>query len=143
MSLVLLVEDDQDLRSVLIQSLPFFGHFEVIGAADGIEGLTQSVAHVPACIVIDVRMPGLDGYQLVRTLRGDALTAAIPLVIFTAFVTDQARFVSLASGADRFLEKPIKPQKLAEVINEVMQIEKAQRVRQLNDLLLEQEQADI
>jgi len=140
MPLVLLVEDDHDLLSLLTQSLEYFGHFEVIGVADGISGLEQSVRLSPACVVIDIKMPGLDGYQLVRALRGDEKTASIPLIILTALGEDQDRFVGLASGADRFLQKPVKPQDLAQTIRETIQIDKAARIRQLNALVSEREQ---
>jgi DNA-binding response OmpR family regulator len=142
MSLVLLVEDDLDLCSLLTQSLKYFGHFDVVGVADGISGLEQSVKLLPACVIIDIKMPGLDGYQLVRALRGDAKTASIPLIILTALGEDQDRFTGLASGADRFLQKPVKPQDLAKVIRETIQIDKAARIRQLNALVGEQDQAD-
>ncbi len=134
MALVLLVEDDADLRSVLMQSLPYFGRFEVVGAADGIAGLEQCVALLPDCLVVDVKMPGLDGYQLVRVLRGDPTTAAIPLIILTALAQDQDRFTGLASGADRFLQKPTKPQDLARAIEEVLRISADERARQYLDL---------
>src|SRR5215469_6357853 len=140
MPLVLLVEDDHDSLSLLTQSLEYFGHFEVIGVADGISGLEQRVRLSPACVVIDIKMPGLDGYQLVRALRGDEKTASIPLIILTALGEDQDRFVGLASGADRFLQKPVKPQDLAQTIRETIQIDKAARIRQLNALVSEREQ---
>lgn len=138
MSLVLLVEDDHDLRSLLVQSLPYFGQFEVIGVESGVEGLEQSLKLLPDCIIIDVKIPGIDGYQLVQALRGDKTSAAIPLIILTALAEDQARFVGLASGADRFLQKPVKPQALTEVIQEVLQIDNQLRIIQYNDLALKQ-----
>jgi CheY-like chemotaxis protein len=138
MAVVLLVEDDADLRSILLQSLPFFGRFEVVGAADGITGLEQCVILQPACMVIDVKMPGLDGYQLVRALRGDPETAGIPLIILTALAQDHSRFDGLAAGADRFLQKPIKPQDLARVIDEVLCIDANERAQQYADLAQQQ-----
>ncbi len=142
MSLVLLVEDDHDLRSLLTQSLAYFGHFEVVGVADGITGLEQSLKLSPACVVIDIKMPGLDGYELVRALRGDEQTASIPLIILTALDEYHNRFIGLASGADRYLQKPVKPQDLVQAIREVIQIDKPARLRQLNALIDEREMRD-
>jgi DNA-binding response OmpR family regulator len=135
MPLVLLVEDDPDLRTLLLESLSFFGHFAVIGVADGISGLAQCVTLVPDCLVVDVKLPGLDGYQIIRAIRGDARTAAIPVIVLTALFAEHARFVGLASGADRFLQKPITAQALAAVIDEVMQLEPLHHVQQMQNLL--------
>jgi DNA-binding response OmpR family regulator len=129
MPLVLLVEDDPDLRSFLLQALAHFGGFRMAGAADGIAGLAACMEAVPACMVIDVKMPGLDGFQLVRALRGDPQTAAVPVIILTALAQDQDRFVGLASGADRFMQKPVKPQVLAQAIHEVIALNEAERQR--------------
>jgi len=134
MHLVLLVEDDPDLRSFLLQALAHFGGFRVVGAADGIAGLATCVELSPTCMVIDVKMPGLDGFQLVRALRGDPQTATVPVIILTALAQDQDRFAGLASGADRFLQKPVKPQVLAQAIHEVIALNEAERLRRYQAL---------
>jgi DNA-binding response OmpR family regulator len=121
MALVLLVEDDENLRTILLGSLPYFGAFEMVGASDGKEGLEKCVQLKPACMIIDLRMPELNGYQLVRALRGDPATAAIPLIIFSAMPHEEARFIGIISGADRYLQKPTRLKDLAQVIKEVIQ----------------------
>src|ERR1051326_5292704 len=68
---VLLVEDNQMLLDVLLMVLPRMAPFQFVGVSDGDTGLEQCYALRPACIVIDIIMPGLNGYQLVRALRGD------------------------------------------------------------------------
>jgi len=138
MAVVLLVEDNTDLRTFLVQSLTYFGKFEITGAADGIEGLEQCYALNPACMVIDVHMPGLDRYQSVRVLRGDPQTADIPLIILTALAQDQDRFIGLAAGADRFLQKPIKPQDLARAIEDVIRINAEERAQNYSGLAEEE-----
>jgi CheY-like chemotaxis protein len=132
---VLVVDDNPDLLEFLSMNLRHFGPFTVVGAADGIQGLEQAMVLQPACVVIDVKMPGLDGYQLARTLRGDAATSAIPLVILTALAQDREQFIGLASGADRYLVKPVAPQDLAQVIEEVIAITKTERMQRLNQLV--------
>ena len=131
---VLLVEDDRDLRTVLTHALRFYGQFTVIEAVDGIDGLEQAIAIHPNCMVIDAKMPGLDGFQLVRALRGDRETASIPLIILTALAQDHARFTGLASGADRFLQKPIKPQLLVQIIHEILTADEQQRTEAMTRL---------
>ena len=132
---VLVVDDNPDLLEFLSMNLRHFGPFSVVGAANGIDGLEQAMKLRPACVVIDVKMPGLNGYQLALTLRGDTATADIPLVILTALAQDKEQFIGMASGADRYLIKPVTPQDLAQVIEEVITITKAERVQRLNQLI--------
>ena len=133
--IVLVVDDNPDLLEFLSMNLRHFGPFSVVGAANGIDGLEQAMKLRPACVVIDVKMPGLNGYQLALTLRGDTATADIPLVILTALAQDKEQFIGMASGADRYLIKPVTPQDLAQVIEEVITITKAERVERLNQLI--------
>lgn len=138
---VLLVEDDTDLRLFLVEALPFYGHFAVVGAADGGEGLERASELQPDCMVIDVKMPTLNGYQLTLALRGDTATASIPLIILTALTQDRDRFTGLAAGADRFIQKPIRPQELAAQIQEVLAISAADRRRDYRALAEGKEQS--
>ncbi len=117
---VLIVEDNSDLLDLLLQALPALGPFQVTGAPDGLAGLLTFEEIHPDCVVVDVRMPELNGYQFVRALRGDPQTAATPLIILTALTQDRDRFVGLASGVDLFLTKPVLPFDLAQAILQVI-----------------------
>ena len=81
----------------------------MVGVSDGISGLEQFYELRPQCVVIDIKMPGLDGYQLVRALRGDADSASTPLIILTALAQQKDQFAGLAAGADLYLIKPVTP----------------------------------
>jgi CheY-like chemotaxis protein len=124
---VLIVEDNSDLLELLLQALPALGPFRVTGAPDGFAGLLKFEEIHPDCVVVDVRMPELNGYQFVRALRGDPQTAATPLIILTALTQDRDRFVGLASGVDLFLTKPVLPFDLAQAILQVMVRSQAER----------------
>lgn len=124
---VLIVEDNAELLELLLQALPVLGGFRAFGAKDGLEGLLQFEEIRPDCVVVDVRLPELNGYQFVRALRGDPTTADTPLIILTALTQDRDRFVGMASGVDLFLTKPVMPFDLAQAILQVMARTSAER----------------
>jgi CheY-like chemotaxis protein len=131
---LLVVEDNVDLLDFLQMSLPKLGPFTVTCAADGIIGLEQAFALNPDCMVIDVKMPGLDGYQLVRALRGDQATADIPLIILTAMAQEQDQFIGLASGADIYLTKPVVLPVLVAAIHQALHLSMDERTARFTQL---------
>jgi two-component system alkaline phosphatase synthesis response regulator PhoP len=134
---VLIVDDNPNLLSIITDSLLELGNFQVVTAADGAEGLAAFYAEHPDCMVIDVKMPGLDGYQLVRAIRGDPETAGTPLVILTALAQDINRFTGIAAGVDCYLTKPVKPQDLVASIQQAIARSESERRQQLRVLVEE------
>jgi DNA-binding response OmpR family regulator len=135
---VLLVDDNEDLLDVLHEGLTNQG-FIVEVATDGAAGLERFFEMRPDCVVIDVKMPQINGYQLVRALRGDPDSASVPLLILTALPQDAERFKGLASGVDFFLLKPQTPTEIAEQIRRAMQISEAERQRRYLHLAEEEQ----
>ncbi len=131
---VLLVDDNPNLLQLMLHSFHLLGNYEVITAENGIEGLERVQEAHPDCIVIDVKMPGLNGHQLVRALRGDPSTTHIPLIMLTAMAQEKDRYEGLASGADRYLVKPVKPSALVTVIQEAIRISEEERAREYQSL---------
>ncbi len=117
---VLVVDDNPDLLFLVAESLTELGGFEVVTAENGAEGLERYYESAPDCVIIDVKMPGLDGYQLVRALRGDASSSATPLVILSALIQERERVAGLLSGADQYLMKPVAPADLVAAIQGVL-----------------------
>lgn len=132
---VLIVDDNRDLLLLITESLTLLGDYTVITADNGADGLARATELRPDCVVIDVRMPGLDGYQLVHALRGDPQTATLPLVILTALTQDHYRFAGLLAGADRYLTKPLKPPDLVAAIQESIRVSEAERTSRLRAML--------
>jgi CheY-like chemotaxis protein len=131
---LLLVDDNTDLLNMLTLALKTLGNYIIERATDGVSGLEQAVNIRPDCIIIDILMPGLDGYQLVRALRGDPETADIPLVILTAVAQDKGQFSGFAAGADQYLTKPASPQSLIAAIQQAMALNQQERDRRLRAL---------
>jgi CheY-like chemotaxis protein len=131
--MVLIVDDNPGLLAAMTETLHLLTQHRMLTARDGATGLALAVNQHPDCIIIDVRMPGLDGYQLVRALRGDPATETIPLVILTAMAQDKDRFAGLAAGADQYLLKPIDPQDFVAAIHRAVQISHADRLRRYQE----------
>lgn len=102
---VLLVEDVELNRDLVAQILD--EDFEVLHAADGLEGVRQAREQLPALILMDLSLPGIDGLEATRRIKADALTAAIPVLALTAHAMTGDRERALAAGCDDFLTKPI------------------------------------
>ncbi len=132
---VLVVDDDPDLLQLLTDGLELIGHFHVIPATNGIAGLEQFFEVHPDCMIIDIKMPGLDGYQLVRALRGDAESADTPIIMLTALAQEQQQFAGLALGADQYLVKPVTPRELVEAVRRAVTIGEKERQARMEQLL--------
>lgn len=131
---VLIVDDNAELLGSLEFALQRLGGFHVAVATDGADGLEKAVALRPDCMVIDVKMPEIDGLQLVRALRGDPETAGIPLVILSALVQDADRALGMYAGADQYLTKPAKPATLVEAIRRAIALTEDERQRRIRAL---------
>jgi len=131
---ILLVDDDPHLLPILEIMVQTFTHCTVVTATNGIEGLERVAEAIPDCIVVDVKMPQLDGHQFARALRGDPETAEIPLIILTALVQDDERFTGMATGADVYLTKPVPPQELLAAIRRAITVTADQRLRRMQSL---------
>jgi DNA-binding response OmpR family regulator len=129
---ILIVDDNPDLLELLQDGLS--EHFTILLAHDGIEGLTYAMEARPDCAIIDVKMPGLDGFQLVRALRGDPETQEMPLIILTAMPEEQGQWRGFASGTDRYLTKPVLPSELIQAIQASLATGRTDRAARLRRL---------
>lgn len=131
---VLVIDDDPALLTALAEGLELVGGYDVVAANDGASGLEHFFTFHPDCVVVDVRMPGLNGYQFVRALRGDPETAQTPIIVLSALVQDHEQLAGLLTGADAYLTKPIKIAALVQVIDEAIILTSDQRALQMRRL---------
>lgn len=112
---LLVVDDDPGLLRAVAETLRAEG-YEVTTARRGAEALVRIAESLPDLIVSDIRMPGMDGYELVRNLRASARTKLIPIVFLTAKDETADRIAGFRSGVDAYLTKPFEPDELVAVV---------------------------
>jgi two-component system cell cycle response regulator len=103
----ILVIDDIEANVKLLEAKLSAEYYEVLTATDGVTGLAIAASEKPDIILLDVMMPGMDGFQVCRRLKDDAATRHIPVVLVTALDGRSDRIAGLEAGADEFLTKPI------------------------------------
>jgi two-component system, cell cycle response regulator DivK len=106
MAKILLVEDNEMNRDMLSRRLERRG-YEVIVAVDGEQGVARAKADTPDVVVMDLSLPGIDGWEATRQLKVAAETRAIPVLALTAHAMAGDREKALAAGCDDFDTKPV------------------------------------
>ncbi|CAG1009672.1 Polar-differentiation response regulator DivK [Burkholderiales bacterium] len=109
---ILLIEDNEQNRYLVTYLLQARG-WEVSHAIDGAAGLSMANEIDPALILLDIQLPGMDGYAVARALRENAKLDGIPVVAVTSYAMAGDRERCIESGCDGYLEKPIDPQTFA------------------------------
>jgi two-component system, cell cycle response regulator DivK len=89
-------------------------------AEDGEAGLAPAAAHRPDLILMDIQLPGLDGYEATRRLKADATLHAIPVIAITAYELNEAEDKARAAGCDAYMAKPISPRQLLAKVREYL-----------------------
>lgn len=102
---ILVVEDEPSILANVARVLRLEG-FDVVTATNGVEGLTCARTHSPDLILCDIRMPEMNGDELLKTLRADSTTSNIPFVFATASAETATREERLQQGAQAYLVKP-------------------------------------
>ncbi len=124
---ILIVDDHADLRDWLASELAEAGR--VITAADGADALEIARATLPDLIVSDIRMAGLDGFELCRRIRGDERTSHVPVILLSAGSSVDRRVEGSEAGADAFLHKPVDGRELRAKVAALLANRRALRER--------------
>jgi len=106
---ILLIEDNEQ-NSYLATFLLEQHGYKVFSATNGPQGIDMAQTLMPDLILLDIQLPGMDGYAVARTLRGIESLRAIPIIAVTSYAMTGDREKSLAAGCSGYIEKPINPE---------------------------------
>lgn len=115
MTTILLVEDNAVNADMLSRRLVRRG-FRIVTAGDGLQAVAQAISERPDLILMDMSLPGIDGWEATRRIKRDPVTAAIPIIALTAHALTSDRDRSLAAGCDEFETKPVDLERLLQKI---------------------------
>ena len=111
MSTILVIDDDELVSRTLQRALKMYG-YQVMVSNSGTEGLQLARRHRPELFILDIMMPGADGYQVCRQIRGDPLLKDLPVLFLTAKAKDEDKIEGFRAGADDYLSKPFNMEEL-------------------------------
>jgi two-component system alkaline phosphatase synthesis response regulator PhoP len=125
MNRILVVEDDRDIAELIVHYLANAGHEAQI-LTNGAEAMGAARRTPPDVLILDRMLPGADGLEICRAMRGDPATAGIPIIMLTARAEEADRIVGLELGADDYVTKPFSPKELVARVNALLRRTKRQ-----------------
>ena len=116
---ILVVEDNEQNRVLMRQILTHHG-YEVLEATDGLAGLEMARAQLPDLILLDIQMPVMNGFAVIRELRNDLGVAKIKAIAVTSFAMTGDRERALQAGFDEYVTKPVDTRKFVELVKKIL-----------------------
>lgn len=120
MALILVVEDDEANQELVTRFLKRDGH-RVLLAADGNSGVQTALEHVPDLVVMDLRLPGLDGWEAAQQIKANPKTSRIPIIALTAHALPEDVYKAKQAGCDAFETKPVVYQRLLKKVDTLIE----------------------
>lgn len=120
MALILVVEDDEANQELVTRFLKRDGH-RVLVAGDGLLGVQLACEHVPDLIVMDLRLPVLDGWEAAHRIKTNAKTSGIPIIALTAHALPEDVFKAKQAGCDAFETKPVVYERLLKKVDALVE----------------------
>jgi len=122
----MVIEDEKEIRDLVRYNLQRAG-YRVAAAADGEEGLRQVFAARPDALVLDLMLPGRNGLEILREVRGEPATRDLPVLVLTARATEMDKLLGFEHGADDYLTKPFSPRELVARIKALLRRARPER----------------
>lgn len=117
---VLIIDDEHDFTDYLTSTLNRRDKYSVIAANNGKEGLLLAKENKPAVILLDIMMPGIDGFEVLRNLKSFQETMSIPVIMLSALSNHEARLQSLKLYSEGFIEKPCSVEDIISTIDDTL-----------------------
>ncbi|MBE9580579.1 MAG: response regulator [Proteobacteria bacterium] len=114
---ILVVEDHEDNRRIMRDLLTSSG-YEVIEAVTGIEGVSAAETYRPDLIVMDIQLPGIDGYEATRQIKANPNLQKVPIIVVTSYALSGDDVKAFEAGCDAYVAKPFSPRELLAKIRE-------------------------
>jgi CheY-like chemotaxis protein len=115
MKKILVIEDDKEIRIILCSLLAKFGYY-AIEAANGKTGLELAYSEIPDMIISDIYMPEIDGYDVLRNIRGNPETSEIPFIFLSSLETQASKNLGQRLGVNDYIVKPFDPHNVLDTI---------------------------
>ncbi len=116
---ILVIEDQEDNRRILRDLLASAG-FEIIEALTGEEGVSLAESQAPDLILMDIQLPGFDGYEATRRIKANPALRRIPIIAVTSYALSGDDAKAFAAGCDDYVTKPFSPRKLLAKVQELL-----------------------
>ncbi len=116
---IFIIEDEKDIRNLIVYSLQK-EHFKVTGIADGLKAIDRIHRSMPDLVLLDLMLPGINGLEICRHMKSDALLQGIPIIMLTAKSEESDIIAGLEAGADDYITKPFSPNVLNARIHAVL-----------------------
>ncbi len=117
---ILVVEDQEDNRRILRDLLQSVG-FEILEATSGLEGIAMAESRRPDLVLMDIQLPGIDGYEATRRLRANPALARTPIVAVTSYALSGDADKAFDAGCDAYVTKPFSPRALLAKVRELLE----------------------
>lgn len=108
---ILVIEDHEDNRRIMHDLLTSKG-YEVIEAVNGLEGVYAATAYCPDLILLDIQLPGIDGYEVARRIKANPELRKIPIIVVTSYALSGDDMKAFEAGCDAYVAKPFSPREL-------------------------------
>ena len=116
---ILVIEDTEDNRQIIRDLLTSVG-YEMIEAVDGLEGVTTAEREQPDLILMDIQLPGIDGYEATRRIRAIPALAKVPIIAVTSYALSGDEAKTREAGCDGYVAKPFSPRQLLAKVREFL-----------------------
>jgi len=120
---ILLIEDNEQNRILMRQILTRHG-YDLLEATDGLTGIEMARAHMPALILLDIQMPVMNGFMVIRELRNEPELRKIKVIAVTSFAMKGDREKAFQAGFDEYITKPIDTRSFPELIRQVLSLQR-------------------